>query len=145
MAEATQLQQQRNRRLAHQVASSPGIKTQRFGVDSGAAVTAIPRSTAADYPTAKDGAGASYLSATGQPIADEGQRSLLVEVAGVVRGIRARVTPVRRPLLSVYDLGATGHRVVFERNADGSPASTHPGLFRTRAPACPNPSARHGP
>ncbi len=62
----------------------------RFGIDSGAAVTATPRALAADYPVTEKLNGAKYLSATGQPIYDEGQKKLLVEAGGELRGIRAR-------------------------------------------------------
>ena len=91
----------------------------RFGVDSGAAVTAIPRKLASDYPVTENPSGSKYLSATGEPISDEGQRKLLVEAGGELRGIRSRVAAVRRPLMAVYDMVHSGHRVVFERDAEG--------------------------
>ncbi|CAK0853831.1 unnamed protein product [Prorocentrum cordatum] len=104
-------------------AMSSSCETVRFGVDSGAAVTAIPRALGTDYPIAERPSGAQYLSATGEPIPDEGQRKLMVQTSGALRGIRARVAGVRRPLLSVFDLVKSGHRVVFEQGQHGNDIS----------------------
>ncbi|CAK0840427.1 unnamed protein product, partial [Prorocentrum cordatum] len=102
---------------------SSSCETVRFGINSGAAVTAIPRSLGTDYPIAEKPSGAQYLSATGEPIPDEGQRKLMVQTGGALRGIRARVMGVRRPLLSVLDLVKSGRRVVFEQGQRGNDIS----------------------
>ena len=94
-----------------------------FGIDSGAAVTAIPRALGADYPITEKPSGARYLSATGETISDEGQRKLMVQTGGTLRGIKGRVTGVRRPLLSVFDMVKSGHRVVFEQDQHGNDIS----------------------
>ncbi|CAK0811159.1 unnamed protein product, partial [Prorocentrum cordatum] len=59
----------------------------------------------------------------GEPIHDEGQRKLMVQTGGALRGIRARVAGVRRPLLSVLDLVKSGHRMVFEQDQYGTDIS----------------------
>ncbi|CAK0865658.1 unnamed protein product, partial [Prorocentrum cordatum] len=104
-------------------AMSSSCETARFGIDSGAAVAAIPRALGTDYPITERPSGAQYLSATGEPIPDEGQRKLMVQTGGALRGIRARVAGVRRPLLSVFDLVKSGHRVVFEQDQHGNDIS----------------------
>ena len=104
-----------------------------FGIDSGAAVTAIPRALGADYPITEKPSGAKYLSATGETISDEGQRKLMVQTGGTLRGIKGRVTGVRRPLLSVFDMVKSGHRVVFEPDIhETSNLATHIHVSRTR-------------
>ncbi|CAK0910355.1 unnamed protein product, partial [Prorocentrum cordatum] len=102
---------------------SPSCETVRFGIDSSAAVAATPRALGTDYPITERPSGARCLSATGEPIPDEGQRELMAQTGGALRGIRARVTGVRRPLPSVFDLVKSGHRVVFEQDQHGNDIS----------------------
>ena len=52
--------------------------------------------------------------ASGEAIPDLGQRRLVVTTASCVKGVRVRVTKVRRALMSVYDMCSVGHRVVFD-------------------------------
>ncbi|CAK0899647.1 unnamed protein product, partial [Prorocentrum cordatum] len=77
------------------------------------------RALGTDYPITERPSGAQHLSATGEPIPDEGQRKLTVQTGGALRGIRARVAGVRRPLLSVFDFVKSGRRVVFEQDQHG--------------------------
>ena len=85
-----------------------------FGIDSGAAATTLPQDWCTDYPLEKVGIGKGYYSASGEAIPDLGLRRLVVTTAGSVKAVRARVTKVRRALISVYDMCRTGHRVVFD-------------------------------
>ncbi|CAK0839184.1 unnamed protein product [Prorocentrum cordatum] len=104
-------------------AVSSSSETVRFGIDSGAAATATPRSLGTDYPITEEPSGAQHPSAIGEPIRDEGQRKLTVQTGGALRGIRSRVTGVMRPLLLVFDLVKSGHRVVFEQDQHGNDLS----------------------
>ena len=93
-----------------------------MGVDSGAAVTVIPRWSCDAYPVVKgDGAGATYRTATNQAVKDEGLRELIGRPngQGEVMGIRARVADVHKALLSVAEVVDKGFRVVFDTDQDG--------------------------
>ena len=94
-----------------------------FGIDSGAAVTAIPTALVDAYPLTEPPSGAKYLSATGEDIHDKGMKKILAETQGTLRGIRARVADIRRPLMSVFDMYEAGHRVVFDKNELGEDQS----------------------
>ncbi len=85
-----------------------------FGIDSGAAATTLPQDWCTDYPLEKIGIGKGCYSASGEAIPDLGRRRLVVTTAGSVKAVRARVTKVRRALISVYDMCMAGHRVVFD-------------------------------
>ena len=94
-----------------------------FAVDSGAAVTVIDPKKATSYPlleNAESRAGKTYRSAFGGTMPDLGTRALVGTVGstGTVRGMKARVAKVVRPLLSVFEMVESGHRVVFD--SDGS-------------------------
>ena len=94
-----------------------------FAVDSGAAVTVIDPKRATSYPlleNAESRAGKTYRSAFGGTMPDLGTRALVGTVGntGTVRGMKARVAKVVRPLLSVFEMVESGHRVVFD--SDGS-------------------------
>ena len=94
-----------------------------FAVDSGAAVTVIDPKKATSYPlleNAESRAGKTYRSAFGGTMPDLGTRALVGTVGNTntVRGMKARVAKVVRPLLSVFEMVESGHRVVFD--SDGS-------------------------
>ena len=63
----------------------------RFGIDSGAAVTAIPPEFVEQYPFAVPSKGLKYQSATGETIADLGMKKPFIDIKGDLRGVRARV------------------------------------------------------
>ena len=71
-------------------------------LDSGAAVTALPRRIGKDYHVEKDRiTGTMYKSAGGQRVADEGKKCLhVVNDQGNVRRMRGRVTGVHKPLVA---------------------------------------------
>ena len=97
-----------------------------MGVDSGAAVTVIPRRSCGAYPVVKgDGAGVTYRTATNQAVKDEGLRELIGRPngQGEVMGIRARVADVHKALLSVAEVVDKGFRVVFDTDQDGRDTS----------------------
>ena len=80
-----------------------------FAVDSGAAVTVIDPETATSYPlleNAESRAGKTYRSAFGGKVPDMGTRALVGTVgqSKTVRGMKARVAKVVRPLASVLSL-----------------------------------------
>ena len=93
-----------------------------LGVDSCAAVLVVPKKLCSDYPIQKDAkTGQQYTVANGRRIPDLGQRTLrLHSEEETPRAIRTRVADVFRPLLAVYDLCKTGHRVVFDFEFDAS-------------------------
>ena len=97
-----------------------------MGVDSGAAVTVIPRWSCGAYPVVKgDRAGVTYRTATNQAVKDEGLRELIGRPngQGEVMGIRARVADVHKALLSVAEVVDKGFRVVFDTDQDGRDTS----------------------
>ena len=65
-------------------------------------------------------AGKTYRSAFGGQMPDWGTRALVGTVgeSGTMRGMKARVAKVVRPLLSVFEMVESGHRIVFD--SDGS-------------------------
>ena len=60
----------------------------QFGIDSGAAVTAIPPEFVEQYPFAEPSNGLKYQSATGEGIANLGMRKPFIDVKGELRGVR---------------------------------------------------------
>ena len=95
----------------------------RFGIDSGAAVTAIPPEFVEQYPLAEPSNGLKYQSATGESISDLGMKKPFIDIKGDLRGVRARIARIKRPLMSVYDMHMAGHRVVFDRDEFGNDIS----------------------
>ena len=90
-----------------------------LAVDSGAAVIVIDPKTTKNYPlleNAESRAGKTYRSALGGQTPDLGTRALIgtVGVSSTVRGLKARVAKVVRPLASVFEMVGSGHRVVFD-------------------------------
>ena len=90
-----------------------------FAVDSGAAVIVIDPKKATSYPlleNVESRAGKTYRSAFGGQMPDLGTRALVGTVGetGTVRGMKARVAKVVRPLLAVFEMVESGHRVVFD-------------------------------
>ena len=88
-----------------------------FGIDSCAAVTAIPTSIGTDYPL-EPPSGKRYESCTGAPVYDRGGRTLLVQAVdtnGVkcVQIVRARVFDIRRALLSTQNVTPNNRVVTF--------------------------------
>lgn len=90
----------------------------RFGLDSGAAVAIIPKDACLDYPVSRGSEHATYTAAGGAIIEDEGERCVFVKPVdgGRVRGIRARVGDVKKPLMAVSDLRSTGHEVLLRQD-----------------------------
>eukprot|EP00971_Amphidinium_carterae_P046144 908413-Amphidinium_carterae.2 len=98
---------------------TPPVREQlRLGVDSGSAATVIPATTLPQFPTAKDEiTGRTYSSATGQSIKDLGMSHVYGRSKdGRRQCVRARRAKVAKGLISVHDLLATGHKVVFEQD-----------------------------
>jgi hypothetical protein len=107
--------------LSPGLCSVDGRQLLRFWVDSGAVVTTIPKGVAHDYPlqpTLESRNGVCYVAAGGQRLPDFGMRSLIVRPEGSSHQhrIKARVTDVRKALLSVHGLTSTGHRVIFDED-----------------------------
>ena len=63
-----------------------------------------------------------YRSATGQTVKERGLRKICGKMDQSIRGIRAKVLNIQRPLLSVYEMVEKGHKVVFDK-VDGTDAS----------------------
>ncbi|CAK0798994.1 unnamed protein product, partial [Prorocentrum cordatum] len=105
--------------------SSEKGRTMRVGIDSGAAVTAVPDCHCKGYPLYKNtpSTGRSYESAAGENIWDRGERRLLCRADGRLRGLRARACKVNKPLLSVYDMCKAGQMVVIDFDSNGSDRS----------------------
>jgi hypothetical protein len=92
-----------------------------LGIDSGAAVTIVPRGICTDYPLQQNDRSrvhGGYRAANGQMIIDEGSRVLFYKDGKDTRAIRARVGDVSKGLVSVSEMVDCGHRVVFD--CDGS-------------------------
>eukprot|EP00971_Amphidinium_carterae_P194206 3853846-Amphidinium_carterae.1 len=100
-----------------------------IGIDSGAAASVIMDQVASDHVINKDEmTGTFYESASGTKIKDRGQIvfGCNIEQDGAQdqeRVIQARRATVSKNLLSVYDLVAAGHRVVFDRDPQGKDVS----------------------
>lgn len=78
------------------VGTEPAGAKISFGLDSGAAVTTVPKQWRQDYPAEANGVYKGYRLASGEEIADLGMRRLMVVADGSVRGVMARVTKVSR-------------------------------------------------
>jgi hypothetical protein len=88
-----------------------------LGIDSGAAVTIVPRGVCTDYPLQPNDRSkvhGGYRAANGQMILDEGSRMLFYKDGSDTRVIRARVGDVSKGLISVSEMIDCGHRVVFD-------------------------------
>jgi hypothetical protein len=95
-----------------------------FGIDSGAAASVIPPTMCFDYPLHRDDRyGERYRSASGHTVIDQGRRDVYVAMQGTQKMMRMRVLDTTKPLISVYDLCRTGHRVVFEIDDEGNDLS----------------------
>ena len=101
----------------------------RWNVDSGAAVTVVPRTVGQDYPVDDKDTGLIYKNASGGAVADEGCRRLLGRVSGgngtIIKGINARVADVTRGLLSVAEIIDVGGEVHFTGKGAWMIDSTH--------------------
>jgi len=88
-----------------------------WSVDSGAAVTIVPKSIGVDYPIEDQGNGVVYKDASGGDVHDEGTRMLIGKMKSgsrkVTKGIRTRVGNVTRGLLSVCEVVNVGGEVHF--------------------------------
>ena len=88
------------------------------GIDSGAEITVWPPELAPETPTEESESrlGVKYFGAgdkNGPTLVNHGRRRYVVKVGGLERILKAHVVPVRKPLLAVCDLLATGHDVHF--------------------------------
>ena len=93
------------------------------GVDSCAAASVLPASFLPHVPVIKDAkVGTSYIAANGNKMPDYGRKHVFgrFEGAEAIKGLKFRVTDVKRPLMSVAAILDNGHTVVFARNPDGS-------------------------
>ena len=92
----------------------------RMGVDSGAAITVMPKDQCVDYPlveTKESRANVHYRAANGSLVKDLGCRTVATRTEkGDVRYIRARAADVVKPLLSVAEMVDAGHTVVFSKD-----------------------------
>ncbi|CAK0880049.1 unnamed protein product, partial [Prorocentrum cordatum] len=87
----------------------------KFNWDSGAAISAFPRSFAP--PTGMKGNGSTYRTASGELVPDEGSLQLKAEDEyGVLRALKGRVTNVHKPLISVGQAAGAGQRSFLGRN-----------------------------
>ncbi|CAK0864353.1 unnamed protein product, partial [Prorocentrum cordatum] len=87
----------------------------KFNWDSGAAVSAFPRSFAP--PTGLKGNGSTYRTASGELVPDEGSLQLKAEDEyGVLRALKGRVTNVHKPLISVGQAAGAGQCSFLGRN-----------------------------
>eukprot|EP00971_Amphidinium_carterae_P044433 873851-Amphidinium_carterae.3 len=106
--------------LSLQAVSSEGSteRSVRFGIDSGAGITAIPPSASLGYPIHQDGSsGQVYHTATGEHVKDGGRIELVCSDSdGLTKKIRGRSCQVGKGLISVADMVSAGHRVVFEQD-----------------------------
>ena len=88
-----------------------------FGLDSGAAVTIAPVGTAPGYPLEDTATGVVYKAANGGSVPDLGRKRLKGwNEAGVKFGVKTRIGPVRRPLMSVCELCDNGQEVTFKKS-----------------------------
>ena len=95
-----------------------------IGIDSGAAASVLPTSVAADYPVKADGSNTrTDTTANGGIVKDEGDNQVMLNVSGAVQCARMRSVQVRKPLMSVYDMCKSGHRVTFEFDDTGRDCS----------------------
>ena len=89
------------------------------GIDSGAEITVWPPELAPETPTEESDEsrlGVKYFGPgdkNGPTLVNHGRRRYVVKVGGFERILKAHVVPVRKPLLAVCDLLATGHDVHF--------------------------------
>lgn len=95
-----------------------GKRMVTIGIDSGAGVSVWPKELCKDYPTretkeSKAKVVYSGAGSTSEPIVNEGERRIRLEVDGDVRGARVQVAAVRKPLLSVSEMCDAGHDVHF--------------------------------
>ncbi|CAK0809617.1 unnamed protein product, partial [Prorocentrum cordatum] len=87
----------------------------KFNWDSGAAISAFPRSFAP--PTGMKGNGSTYRTASGELVPDEGSLQLKAEDEyGVLRALKGRVTNVHKPLISVGQAAGAGQCSFLGRN-----------------------------
>ena len=94
-----------------------------MAVDSGATETVVGEEMLAMIET-KDGPaskrGVEYEVANGVRIPNLGEKKFeAVTEDGIERNITAQVCEVNKALLSVSKMAKSGHRVVFQSNADG--------------------------
>ena len=107
----------RSTRSSSSTGGSSG-ETIRWGIDSCAAVTVVPKATAKAYPLHVDSlAGRSYKPAGGAPIYDEGSKILYGSFGGAKakRAIRTRVADVSRPLFAVSELCDTEQSAFYSK------------------------------
>ena len=92
-------------------------------LDSGATVTVIPPSVGKDYEIVRGEAaeaGVKYEVANGEEIPNLGEKLMAVVTAeGSMRGLRAQVADVNKPLQAVRSLVRAGHMVVFGAGENG--------------------------
>ncbi|CAK0811643.1 unnamed protein product [Prorocentrum cordatum] len=87
----------------------------KFNWDSGAAISAFPRSFAP--PTGMKGNGSTYRTASGELVPDEGSLQLKAEDEyGVLRALKGRATNVHKPLISVGQAAGAGQCSFLGRN-----------------------------
>ena len=85
-----------------------------FTLDSGAAVSAAPKSLGDDYPMQIEEP-RSYKTATGSLVQDEGFRVLpIVTEEGLHRCMNFRVAPVHKALVSASEVCRKGYRIILD-------------------------------
>ena len=75
-----------------------------FSLDSAAVVTIIPRGDAHWFPLEDTTSGTVYKNCSGGDVPDDGMRRLTGNVSGQRRGVKARVGPVKKPLMALCEL-----------------------------------------
>ena len=115
--------------LTSSTAETPQREKLDLTVDSGVAVSALPRAAVASYPT-KAVPEKNYTAASGHPVPTLGQRTPVLQFQNKTIGaVDFEVMDVSKPLLSVSRMVARGHRVVFDAESNGGSyiQNTHSG------------------
>ena len=93
-------------------------------VDSGASVTVFPPKIGAVYEITEGEAakaGVMYEVANGEEIPNLGERHLpVMTTEGTIRGIKAPIAKVSKPLQAVRSLAKSGHMVIFGDGPEGT-------------------------
>ena len=106
------------------VVNRGGPRRITMGLDSGAAVSVVPRGTIPDYPIEENEdsrAGRTYRTANGAEICDEGTQKLVGRMIGkggtsIDKGLKVRVCRVEKGLAAVSEIVDAGHTVVFGKH-----------------------------
>ena len=82
-------------------------------LDSGASISALPANVATSYPAKAPQGLSEYRAANGNPIKNEGSRTIKAVTSGGARKMAFSVMDVRRPIASVSKIVSSGNEVHF--------------------------------